>query len=111
VRYFARQIGHVVSRAELLQNVWRVAAGSATRAVDVAIVALRAKVEKDPENPTVITTVRGTAIGSGREHARELRRVFWCAFRFRYGSIVRFRSMSNVHDRLAARSEQSLTST
>ena len=60
VRYFARQIGQVVSRAELLQNVWRVAAGSATRAVDVAIVALRAKVERDPEHPTVITTVRGT---------------------------------------------------
>jgi len=59
VRYFARQLGQVVSRAELLQNVWRVAAGNQTRAVDVAIVALRAKVEQDPEQPKIVTTVRG----------------------------------------------------
>ena len=38
IRYLARHAGQVVSRAELLQNVWRVAAGSETRAVDVAMV-------------------------------------------------------------------------
>jgi len=59
LRWLATHAGQVVSRAELLQNVWRVAAGSATRAVDVAIAGLRAKLERDPESPAVITTVRG----------------------------------------------------
>ncbi len=59
LRWLATHAGQIVSRGELLQNVWRVAAGSATRAVDVAIAGLRAKLERDPENPAVITTVRG----------------------------------------------------
>ena len=58
VRWLARHAGQIVSRADLLQHVWRVAAGNTTRAVDVAIAGLRAKLERDPENP-VITTVRG----------------------------------------------------
>jgi len=48
-----------VSRAELLQHVWRVAAGANTRAVDVAISELRAKLERDPAAPQIITSVRG----------------------------------------------------
>ena len=59
VRWLARHAGHVVSRAELLQHVWRVSAGSETRAVDVAIAALRAKLERDPANPAIIVSVRG----------------------------------------------------
>jgi DNA-binding response OmpR family regulator len=59
VRYLARHAGQVVSRAELLQNVWRVAPGNETRAVDVAMVGLRAKVERDPSNPAIILSVRG----------------------------------------------------
>ena len=59
VRWLAGHAGHVVSRAELLQHVWRVAAGSTTRAVDVAIVNLRAKLEREPGNPAIIVSVRG----------------------------------------------------
>ncbi len=59
LRWLAGHAGQVVSRAELLQHVWRVAAGNTTRAVDVAIVGLRAKLERDPDHPTVITTIRG----------------------------------------------------
>lgn len=59
VRYMARHAGQVVSRGELLQNVWRVAAGNETRAVDVAMVALRAKLERDPGKPAIILSVRG----------------------------------------------------
>jgi DNA-binding response OmpR family regulator len=59
VRYLARHAGHVVSRAELLQNVWRVAAGNETRAVDVAIAELRKKLERDPADPQIIVSIRG----------------------------------------------------
>ena len=48
-----------MSRAELLQNVWRVAAGNETRAVDVAMVGLRGKLERDPSNPVILLSVRG----------------------------------------------------
>ncbi|HEY6034004.1 MAG TPA: winged helix-turn-helix domain-containing protein, partial [Kofleriaceae bacterium] len=59
IRWLAARAGQVVSRAELLQHVWRVAAGSNTRAVDVAISELRAKLERDPAAPRIITSVRG----------------------------------------------------
>jgi DNA-binding response OmpR family regulator len=59
VRWFLRHIGQVISRAELLQNVWRVAAGNETRAVDVAIAGLRQKIEPDPAEPRFIVSVRG----------------------------------------------------
>jgi len=59
IRWLSARAGQVVSRAELLQHVWRVAAGSNTRAVDVAISELRAKLERDPGAPEIITSVRG----------------------------------------------------
>ena len=59
IRWLAARAGQVVSRAELLQHVWRVAAGANTRAVDVAISELRAKLERDPAAPQIITSVRG----------------------------------------------------
>jgi DNA-binding response OmpR family regulator len=65
VRWLARHEGHVVSRADLLQHVWRVAASTETRAVDVAIATLRAKLERDPASPTIIVSVRGVGYGWG----------------------------------------------
>jgi DNA-binding response OmpR family regulator len=59
IRWFVRHIGQVISRAELLQNVWRVAAGNETRAVDVAIAGLRQKIERDAAEPQIIVSVRG----------------------------------------------------
>lgn len=59
VRYFSVHAGQVVSRDDLLHNVWKRAPGSNTRAVDVAIVGLRQKLERDPAEPTIIVTVRG----------------------------------------------------
>jgi DNA-binding response OmpR family regulator len=59
VRYLARHAGQVVSRADLLRHVWRVSPRNETRAVDVAIVGLRAKLERDPANPSIILSVRG----------------------------------------------------
>ena len=59
VRYFAVHAGQVVSRQDLLHNVWHRAPGANTRAVDVAIVGLRQKLERDPAEPTIIVSVRG----------------------------------------------------
>jgi DNA-binding response OmpR family regulator len=59
VRWLAGRTGQVVSRGELLQHVWRVSAASETRAVDVAIAALRGKLERDPADPVMIVSVRG----------------------------------------------------
>jgi DNA-binding response OmpR family regulator len=59
VRWLARRAGQVVSRADLLHHVWRVSANNTTRVVDVAIAALRAKLERDPANPAIIISVRG----------------------------------------------------
>ena len=59
VRWLHRHAGHVVPRAELLQHVWRLSAGTETRAIDVAMVALRQKLERDPANPVIVVSIRG----------------------------------------------------
>jgi len=59
VRWLSRHAGHVVSRADLLQYVWGVSPRNETRAVDVAIAGLRAKLERDPSEPAIIISVKG----------------------------------------------------
>ncbi|HEY1548040.1 MAG TPA: response regulator transcription factor [Kofleriaceae bacterium] len=54
VRWLSARPGQIASRGELLQHVWRVSPASETRAVDVAIAALRQKL-----GPDVIVSVRG----------------------------------------------------
>jgi DNA-binding response OmpR family regulator len=54
VRWLHEHKNRVVSRAELLQHVWGVSPDNTTRAVDVAISALRAKLERDPRSPVII---------------------------------------------------------
>lgn len=49
----------VISRTTLLKEVWGYADAGDTRLVSVHIQRLRAKVEKDPEHPDFIHTVRG----------------------------------------------------
>jgi two-component system, OmpR family, alkaline phosphatase synthesis response regulator PhoP len=51
--------GEVVSRDELLQEVWGYTSAPMTRTVDVHIAWLRQKVENDPTNPQFILTVHG----------------------------------------------------
>src|SRR4051812_19243807 len=57
IRWLSRHAGHVVSRAELLENVWNVSPRNETRAVDVAIAGLRAKLERDPGAPAILVSV------------------------------------------------------
>lgn len=66
----ARKPFQVFSREELLKIVWGYKHTADTRLVNVHIQRLRAKVEKDPDNPEVVLTVRGVgyrAGGTGRE--------------------------------------------
>src|SRR6266581_2902800 len=55
----ARHPGHVLSRDVLLARVWNYDYLGDSRMVDVAVQRLRAKVEEDPAEPRLITTVRG----------------------------------------------------
>jgi DNA-binding response OmpR family regulator len=59
LRYFAKHAGRVISREELLTNVWEVSHQLNTRSVDNFIVRLRRHFEVDPANPQHFISVRG----------------------------------------------------
>jgi DNA-binding response OmpR family regulator len=59
VRWLAHRPRQVVSREDLLEHVWKLSPRTATRAVDVAIAALRGKLERDPAAPAILVTVKG----------------------------------------------------
>lgn len=61
----AREPGRVFTRDALLGEVWGYRHVSDTRLVNVHIQRLRAKIEHDPENPTIINTVRGVGYKVG----------------------------------------------
>ena len=56
--FFIDNAGRVISREELLQSVWRVAADAQTRVVDNFVVRLRRHFEDDPRQPKHFLTVR-----------------------------------------------------
>lgn len=62
----ARKPRQVFSREELLEKVWGYRHASDTRLVNVHVQRLRAKIEKDPENPQIILTVRGVGYKTGQ---------------------------------------------
>jgi DNA-binding response OmpR family regulator len=59
LRWLHRHQDRVVSRAELLEQVFGQRGDLQTRAVDMAIAVLRKKVEPNPDKPTVIISVKG----------------------------------------------------
>jgi two-component system alkaline phosphatase synthesis response regulator PhoP len=59
IQHLIEARGEVVSRDELLQEVWGYSTASMTRTVDVHIAWLRQKVEDDPSDPRFILTVHG----------------------------------------------------
>ena len=61
-----KEPGRVFSRDALLSEVWGYHHSTDTRLVNVHIQRLRSKVEKDPENPELILTVRGVGYRAGR---------------------------------------------
>ena len=61
----ARRPGQVFSREALLEEVWGYRNAADTRLVNVHVQRLRAKVEKDPERPEIVVTVRGIGYRAG----------------------------------------------
>ena len=59
LRYLLGREGRVVSRKEILEEVWRVREDTDTRAIDNFIVRLRRYLEDDPVRPKHLLTVRG----------------------------------------------------
>lgn len=57
--YLAKHLDHVLSRNQLLEQIWGYDFAGDTRIVDVHISHLRDKLEKDPKLPEYIKTVRG----------------------------------------------------
>ncbi|MDK8300842.1 MtrAB system response regulator MtrA [Schaalia turicensis] len=61
----ARAPWKVFSREELLEQVWGYRHAADTRLVNVHIQRLRSKIERDPEKPEVVITVRGVGYRAG----------------------------------------------
>ncbi len=66
LRYLIERKGAILSRDELLQEVWGYKSIPLTRTVDVHIAWLRQKIEDDPKNPRHIVTVHGQGYCFGR---------------------------------------------
>ena len=59
LRYFIENRGNLLSRDELLNDVWGYDAMPSTRTVDVHVAWLRQKIEPNPRRPQYIHTVHG----------------------------------------------------
>ena len=60
LRFLSMNAGRVISRQELLDEVWGYKNYGSTRIVDNVIVKLRHKIEKDPAHPVHLRTIHGT---------------------------------------------------
>lgn len=61
----ARRPWQVFSREVLLEQVWGYRHAADTRLVNVHVQRLRSKIEKDPEHPEIVITVRGIGYKAG----------------------------------------------
>jgi DNA-binding response OmpR family regulator len=59
LKYLAENSSRIISRKELLENVWNLNSDVETRTVDIFISRLRKYFEPDPENPVYFKSVRG----------------------------------------------------
>ncbi len=62
----ARKPWQVFSRELLLEQVWGYRHAADTRLVNVHVQRLRSKIERDPEAPEVVLTVRGVGYKAGQ---------------------------------------------
>ena len=60
LKYLIDNEGKIVSRKELIENVWHMNPDIETRTVDNFIVRLRKYFEPDPSNPVYFKSIRGT---------------------------------------------------
>ena len=61
----ARAPWKVFTREELLEQVWGYRHAADTRLVNVHVQRLRSKIERDPETPSLVVTVRGVGYRAG----------------------------------------------
>jgi two-component system response regulator MtrA len=61
----ARRPWQVFTRDQLLEQVWGYRHAADTRLVNVHVQRLRSKIERDPENPEIVVTVRGVGYKAG----------------------------------------------
>ena len=54
--------GHIVTRDELMADVWQTSFYTNSKTIDVHLGWLRRKLDDDPRNPTLITTHRGRGL-------------------------------------------------
>ena len=59
LEFLMRNSGRVLTRTQIIDRIWGSDYVGDTKTLDVHIKRIRAKVEKDPANPTFIHTVRG----------------------------------------------------
>lgn len=59
LRCFIERKGEIVSRAEILNQVWRYDSFPNTRTIDAHVAKLRSKIEDNPEDPKLIITIHG----------------------------------------------------
>ena len=59
LRFLAARAGEVVSRDDLLNEVWGYESSPTTRTVDTHVATLRAKLEADPAKPRHLQTIHG----------------------------------------------------
>jgi DNA-binding response OmpR family regulator len=59
IRWLHRHKERTVERREILEHVFRVSPEIETRSVDMAIATLRKKIEREPEKPAIIVSVKG----------------------------------------------------
>ncbi|MHA3682912.1 MtrAB system response regulator MtrA [Leucobacter sp. HY1910] len=65
----ARKPQQVFTREVLLEKVWGYQYKADTRLVNVHVQRLRAKIEQDPDHPTIVATVRGVGYRAGAQTA------------------------------------------
>lgn len=67
LRHFVDHAGQVLDRNRLLDEVWGRDAQPTTRTVDMHVLKLRRKLERDPENPRHLLTVHGVGYRFSRQ--------------------------------------------
>jgi two-component system, OmpR family, response regulator len=67
LEFLLRNLGRTVTRAEIIEDVWRVHNGSITNVVDVYINYLRRKLDTASDRP-LIRTIRGVGYQIGRDN-------------------------------------------
>jgi DNA-binding response OmpR family regulator len=65
IRWLHRHRDRAASRAEILEHVFGVSPNVETRSVDMAIATLRRKIERRPDEPAIIVSVKGVGYAWG----------------------------------------------